>query len=260
MLELAVVLELAPKKYSFLEIKKRQLMINWNSYTNDPLDNNIKLKIYDYLTKLQAIYKGSLLEYFGNVASKKNVLHIGCVEHDELYMNLETWKHKIINDCSLTCIGLDINKIGIEKMNARGYPAICMDATSDNYLDQKFDIIIVGDVIEHLTNIGGLIKFCKNNLEDNGSIIISTPNPFYLGSVFAAWFKGPMIANFEHTCWLSESNILEICRRHDLSLVNIIYPTGKSTKNKIIFMIKKISFKLKSFFAFTCVVYEIKKS
>lgn len=44
----------------------------------------------------------------------------------------------------------------------------------------KFDTIISTEVIEHLYNPEGFIDFCKNALQKNGEIIISTPYHGYL--------------------------------------------------------------------------------
>ena len=88
--------------------------------------------------------------------------------------------------------------------------------------------------------------------------MISTPNPFYFGTVIEAWKNGPMVANFEHTCWLSESNMLEISRRYELEICKIGYPIGKSSKNIFIALLRKISYKFNCLALFTSITYELK--
>jgi 2-polyprenyl-3-methyl-5-hydroxy-6-metoxy-1,4-benzoquinol methylase len=57
--------------------------------------------------------------------------------------------------------------------------------------DFKFDTIISTEVIEHLYDPGGFISFCKQALNGNGEIIISTPYHGYLKnlalSIFNKW-------------------------------------------------------------------------
>jgi SAM-dependent methyltransferase len=236
----------------------KDIAMDWTKLTSDPCDVPTREKIKIHLKERQHLYRGSLVSFFNDCAKDKEVLHIGCYEHDEKYYNSEKWKHKSINEAASECLGLDINSIGIQKMIESGYDAVCMDATSDSYIGKKFDIIVVGDVIEHLTNFSGLIEFCKRHLKIDGALIISTPNPFYIGSVLPAWLSGPMIANFEHTCWLSESTILEICRRHDIELESIYYPIGNSSKSYFISVIKRLTYSLRSFMLFTTIVYKIK--
>lgn len=62
----------------------------------------------------------------------------------------------------------------------------------------KFDTIISTEVIEHLYNPDGFIEFCKNALQKNGELIISTPYHGYwknlLLAILGKWdsHHGPM--------------------------------------------------------------------
>lgn len=40
----------------------------------------------------------------------------------------------------------------------------------------KFDVILIGDVLEHLVSPSNLLKYLIDNLEENGRLIISMPN------------------------------------------------------------------------------------
>jgi len=50
----------------------------------------------------------------------------------------------------------------------------------------KFDTIISTEVIEHLYNPDGFIEFCKNALQKNGELIISTPYHGYWKNMLLA--------------------------------------------------------------------------
>lgn len=50
----------------------------------------------------------------------------------------------------------------------------------------KFDTIISTEVIEHLYNPDGFIEFCKNALQKNGELIISTPYHGYWKNLLLA--------------------------------------------------------------------------
>lgn len=233
--------------------------MDWTKATNDPLNQVVARGIRDHLKKISCFYSKELVSFFCDVAKGKDVLHIGCYEHDHKYVQSENWKHKKIDDIALTCVGLDISERGVDYMKSLGYETVHADATSTIDLKKRFDTIIAGDVIEHVDNIGGLIRFSARHLTDNGDIYFSTPNPFYFGNVVAAWTKRPMIANFEHTAWLSESTMLEVARRENLVLEKIIYPCGNSSKNTFYRWLKKISFKLRSTIFFTTIIYQLKR-
>ena len=52
-------------------------------------------------------------------------------------------------------------------------------------LDEKFDIVLMFEVLEHLDNWKKIIKSIKKNLNKNGKIIISTINRNLLSKLFA---------------------------------------------------------------------------
>ncbi len=70
------------------------------------------------------------------------------------------------------CFGVDINPRNIEGVNIkqadlnRGFPEFGI----------KFDVIFVGEVIEHLFDDVKFVKDCKNLLKPNGLLIITVPN------------------------------------------------------------------------------------
>lgn len=43
-------------------------------------------------------------------------------------------------------------------------------------INKKFDIIIAGEIIEHLESPINFVKYCKSLLKKNGRLIITTPN------------------------------------------------------------------------------------
>lgn len=51
-----------------------------------------------------------------------------------------------------------------------------MDLNNPKNIKEKFDTIIAGEIIEHLESPINFIRYCKNLLNKNGRIIITTPN------------------------------------------------------------------------------------
>jgi len=130
--------------------------------------------------------------------------------------------------------GIDINKQAIEEIREYTQYDNLFYADATN-VDLKiglgdFDIIHAGDVIEHLSNPGDFLYFCKNNLKSHGKIVITTPNPICKYSL-PAYRKYGFLANMEHTCWISPTNMNELCRRTGLVFAESHY---KMNKNKSI--------------------------
>jgi len=95
----------------------------------------------------------------------KNVLHIGCLAADR---KGELQKH--IEGVAESALGLDIEETDDENV-------IQGDAQKFN-LAKQFDVIVAGEVIEHLSNIEGFLDSCYRHLKKGGKLIISTPNAF----------------------------------------------------------------------------------
>ena len=64
----------------------------------------------------------------------------------------------------------------------------------ENYdFNKKFDVIVAGDVIEHIDNQGLFLENIKKHLKNDGYFILTTPN--------AKWFNVILKPNSTHTLW-----------------------------------------------------------
>jgi 2-polyprenyl-3-methyl-5-hydroxy-6-metoxy-1,4-benzoquinol methylase len=78
--------------------------------------------------------------------------------------------HRQINDVAQELWGLDIYDSDMSNYHK---------ADAQNFvLGNEFEIIIVGEVIEHLWNIQGLFESCSLHLKAGGKLIITTPNAY----------------------------------------------------------------------------------
>ena len=101
----------------------------------------------------------------------KSVLHLGFVQHSHLYEPLiekNEWVHGLIAKVATRLVGIDYLRDDTEKIKTKyGFEAYFGDATNleSCELQEQFDIIICGELIEHLTNPGlmldGIKRFMK---------------------------------------------------------------------------------------------------
>ena len=78
-------------------------------------------------------------------------------------------------------ISFDISLIRLKRQHGRiKFQKINGDAINIPFKTNKFDLIILQDVIEHVSDVNIFVKNLKNILKTNGSIYLSTPNKFSL--------------------------------------------------------------------------------
>jgi SAM-dependent methyltransferase len=208
-------------------------MFDWKSASDDP--NNARA-----LTSWTAFYDGiselvdlaeigkSRDEFVLSLLDRRGrVLDIGFAEHTAGYVGREAWFHKQIRDLGATgeVWGMDINEALVEQIRARfGWDhLVAWDATTTPVREGYFDTIHAGDVIEHVSDVGGFLAFCHGSLKAGGRLVISTPNPHSWRFVKWALRTGTSPTNCEHTCWITPPNLNELCRRSGLEFLRSFY-------------------------------------
>lgn len=104
-------------------------------------------------------------EYVLSECEGRKVLHIGCLGADK-----KAHLHNKIIKVAREVYGIDLfdsNLVNFFKMDAQYFS-----------LNQKFDLILAGEVIEHLWNIEGFVNNLHKHLEMGGKAIITTPNAY----------------------------------------------------------------------------------
>ena len=124
-------------------------------------------------------------------------------------------------------VGIDIIESAVNSLRKRGHDVRLCDATSDVDLEERFERVVIGDVIEHVDNPVALLRFAARHLEDGGSIMCTTPNPFYIGNILQTIRDGTYIANAEHITWITPSMGLELAYRSGLSLHSYWHASGE---------------------------------
>lgn len=144
----------------------------------------------------------------------KRVLDLGCIRHSaDFALRDPNWLHKKIKLVASEVVGVDYLSDEIRKLNACEYNIIFGDVTKPLDVEGQFDVIIAGDLIEHLINFSGFFENCKRLLNANGILIISTPNPFYAELFHFLIFKKTFLINPEHVCWIDPQALSQLAER-----------------------------------------------
>ena len=195
-------------------------MVDWTQLTDDPNNPAAKEAVRRYLRSVRQVHLDiDLIEFIESFANGRSVLDIGVVSHSARYFDHPGWRHGRIARLAKRCLGVDIIEPLVKELNARGYNVVCADATSDQDLGERFELVFLGDILEHVNDPSRLLRFAARHLAPEGRVVASTPNPFSRKFYRRFRAEGTPIVNLDHVCWITPTNALEIGRRAGLRLV-----------------------------------------
>lgn len=153
----------------------------------------------------------------------KRVLHLGCIgetlgstnDKVDSMDNMRSLHAKLRLIATVT--GIDHDQSGVQALRERGYNEIIYgDAENlQNILNGQgvFDVILCGDLIEHLSNPGGMLDECKGYLSERGELIVSCPNSFSMLH-FLLYIFGRFHESNDHVLSFSAFTLSNMLSRH----------------------------------------------
>lgn len=171
-------------------------------------------------------YQNDRFEYILPHIQEKKVLDIGIVQHEISAIESEGWLHRLIDQYAEDTVGIDIDEEGIQYLQQEGYDARIADATAFDF-NEEFDVIVAGELIEHLSDFDGFLQSVHENLKDDGNFILSTPNVFFFERFWSLFWNGDITVNSEHTCWFDEHTLTQLLDRYGFRVDEIHYTSGE---------------------------------
>jgi SAM-dependent methyltransferase len=193
---------------------------DWTTYSDDPNDEGARAAVLPWLLARRQVHlETDLLDYVCERTRGKRVLDIGVVSHAAHYFDDPGWRHARIRQVATQCVGIDIIEPLVAELNTRGYDVRVADATSDADLGERFELVFIGDTIEHVDNPVALLRFAARHLTRDGRILVTTPNPF--SRKFYRRFRrlGTPLVNLDHCAWFTPTIALELGRRAGVPFV-----------------------------------------
>lgn len=152
------------------------------------------------------------------------VLHIGCAGQPgrASAFGSPDWLHaQLLRDHPLT-VGLDYSTERVAAMNEAGIPEIHEGDAQDFDLGRRFDTVIAGELIEHVSDLTGFFQSCHRHLEPGGRLLLTTPYPFGIGHQLYAWLRFPKTcSNDEHVLWLCPTTLRQLADRNDFDVDDV---------------------------------------
>lgn len=162
------------------------------------------------------------INFFCKYSKGKTVLDLGCVNHNSLNYRSKYWIHKALCAVASDCVGMDIYEDGVNFLKEKGYNVFAGNAENFN-LNRNFDVIVAGELIEHLGNVSNFIECAKTHLNPSGVLLLSTPNPWHWRFIVKGLFSCDVKPNPEHVSWFCLPTLTKLLSQHNMVIIEIKY-------------------------------------
>lgn len=150
------------------------------------------------------------------------VLDLGAVQHDATAAANPNWLHGHLRERAGDVVGIDIAEDEVAQLREQGYD-IRVGDVEDLDIDERVDVVVAGELIEHLSDLRGFFESVRRNLRPGGRLVLTTPNPWGFHFLKQALLSGSVHRNPTHTMWLDEEMLRLHCDRHGFEDVEVEY-------------------------------------
>jgi SAM-dependent methyltransferase len=170
------------------------------------------------------------LEFLCDAVRGRRVYDLGFVDKGLMSSkrSLGTWLHALLSESARELIGLDLDEEGVRLARSLGFDALVADCQSPENLASldldPADLVVAGELVEHLERPGSFLEAVKILLNENGALVLTTPNAFALANFLAA-LLGREVINVDHVAWHSWRTIETVLGRHGWRIRAFMYYT-----------------------------------
>ena len=205
-----------------------QTPYKWRLFEMDAKGIFSTIKIFG--TKESVVNLDAKNDIIKKYCTDKDVLHVGCTDSPQTEMS---WKqgnflHFQLEQIAKSIVGIDLDAKSIGFLRQQGINNIVEMNAENITLTQKFDVIVAGDIIEHMNNPGLFLEQVPGLLNREGLLVISVPIAFSFVSVLYAWLAGKERIHKDHCFYFSPKTLATLCSRYDLLPVSLFFVNQKS--------------------------------
>jgi 2-polyprenyl-3-methyl-5-hydroxy-6-metoxy-1,4-benzoquinol methylase len=169
------------------------------------------------------------VDYLLDAARGRRVLHVGCVDHPYTERRLAdgTLLHARLAEVAAELHGIDTSKVGIQTLRDAGYVNLAVVAAEQMPSERPFgcrtfDVIIAGEVIEHLSNAGKFLDAMRFLLpKGTGKLIITTVNSYCAFRFAYTLLTGREGVHDDHTAYYSPRTLRRLLERHGFEVCDL---------------------------------------
>lgn len=173
---------------------------------------------------------GRVLDFMAKKKPYGKMLDVGCSSGQVMY-----WAKKR----GLECAGVEINKRTADLAAQNGFEVFNGFLEDANYKKKSFDLIFMGDVLEHVNDPRKFIETAKSFLKTDGLMVISTPNVDCFWSritlLLYKWFRIPWTSATPpyHLSQFSFSNLNMLMSEFDMKCMRAFFLPPPSLKYEL---------------------------
>ncbi|NLY01561.1 MAG: class I SAM-dependent methyltransferase, partial [Rhodopirellula sp.] len=187
------------------------------------------------------------LRYIVRACVDRRVLHLGCADFvsDGKWFDRTTtrdWLHSHISEVASDTIGIDNQPHAVSLVRDQlGWTNVYFGDAQK--LDQlqfgTFDVVVAGEIIEHLPAPGELWRSARSVLRPGGSLIVSTANA-YCARRFIRMLFGSESVHIDHVAYFSHRTLNRLAEMYNYRVTEqLSYPLG-NTRPYLPYAIEKL--------------------
>ena len=236
----------------------------WHEISNDPNAPAVLAARRDALSSAQAGIVEDRITYLCDLARGKRILDVGVVDHCLDASLSERWLHGRLCEVAKKCLGVDVLTDELEQLRLRGYDVRDADLTRGP-LDETFDIIVMGELIEHIEQPGRLLRNAAMMLDEGGLVVLTTPNPWYVNVIIKNLLDtAPFTESADHVSWYDASTLYEMGQRCGLQLyryTGVRDAAARTLPGRVLFRIAPflITLRLNQLLFAKTIIYEFRR-
>jgi 2-polyprenyl-3-methyl-5-hydroxy-6-metoxy-1,4-benzoquinol methylase len=162
-------------------------------------------------------------------AGNKQVLHLGAVGCTEgttaqKVAAAASSIHAFLSRIS-TCIGVDIDEEAVRALvTGRVFDNLIIADVEklrrDDIPLQSIDVVVAGDVVEHLSNPGLMLDALRQMSEPSTRLLLTTPNALGL-PIFVRYSMGKSVDGHDHTFSFNRFTLENLLKRHGWAVTDM---------------------------------------
>ena len=153
------------------------------------------------------------------VGENKIILDIGCFTGNVGSIFLKR---------SNVVFGMDLSMQALETARTRGVDVVLADADEQlPFRDHSFDVVFAGELIEHVLDVGLLLKEVKRVIRPDGEIVLTTPNLASLGRRLLLLVGKDPLTNIKwfsgagHLRYFVKETLLRLLKEYDFEIIEL---------------------------------------